>query len=537
MSAATSPTISSQNAQLAWLGHAAEKADRLLEAISDYINPILVKEARQAVKSRQFVWPFAVTLLAALVWSYWSAAQIMQGGRLAEEPGLVSFGFFMIMLFPAIILVPYSAFQSIGAERQESTLDLVWITTLSGRQIVIGKFLGAVLQLIAYSSAIAPCIIFTYFLQGVDIITMILVVFYSILGSMLLSSFTIMVSTGIRNTYLSMATSAALLVMLIIVYCATASFLGAAMFEPFFIGEVPWVAHLAVATIAASFLVLFLLAAGAQMSFAGENHSTLIRSYALAQQTLFFFWLCLTPQDDGGGRFFWWIVFIFFGLYWAILGSFMIGELAILSPRARRTLPRTALGRILLTWLQPGSGTGYVFVLASLGGTFLYSIGIFGWSSPQESLVAGTLGLAIWTVVAAYLGLARIIMLFINRYGVAGPVVAFCVTAILATFSTIMPTLSTALADVDVEVSLAMRVNWAYVLSRIINWAFTASTPNPVAWELVIIGPLAAAMLLVNLALTVQEIAAGRLPPPASMVLQKQSTHKQSTASITAASQ
>ena len=42
-------------------------------------------------------------------------------------------------------------------------------------------------------------------------------------------------------------------------------------------------------------------------------------------------------------------------------GSFMIGESPELSPRVKRGLPKTGLGRIFFTWFNPGPGTGLFF--------------------------------------------------------------------------------------------------------------------------------------------------------------------------------
>ena len=42
---------------------------RLLGWLGDWLNPILVKEARQALKSRQFVITFGLLLICGWVWS------------------------------------------------------------------------------------------------------------------------------------------------------------------------------------------------------------------------------------------------------------------------------------------------------------------------------------------------------------------------------------------------------------------------------------------------------------------------------------
>ena len=71
-------------------------------------------------------------------------------------------GYFIILTIPVLIIVPFSAFRSLAAEREDGTFELLSITALSSRQIVTGKLGSAMLQMLIYYSALAPCIAFTY---------------------------------------------------------------------------------------------------------------------------------------------------------------------------------------------------------------------------------------------------------------------------------------------------------------------------------------------------------------------------------------
>ncbi|GIW92091.1 MAG: ABC transporter permease [Pirellulaceae bacterium] len=492
------------------------EADRAgwLDRLSDYFNPILVKEARQAVKSRTFVWPFCLTLIAALGWSYFSAGHIISQMQ-SMDPLVVFIGFYVILAATTLILVPYSAYQAVGSERQEATLELVWITSLTGRQIVIGKFLGCLLQLLAYVSALAPCLAFTYMLQGIDIVAISLVLVYLCVASLVLTSFAILLATAFRNTYASMTVSAVLLVGLVILFFAITSFVADLIWDYGFRGgeNIQWI-HWLVLTTAGSFIVLFLLAAGAQLSFAGDNQSTPLRIVMLAQQALFVFWIVYGVRRAGDDGFVWG-TFPVLGLYWGLMGAFMVGELALLSPRARRTLPRSALGRILFTWLQPGSGTGYVFSLVNLAGVMLFlSFVCHAQDRPRlhESLVVA---IATWVCVAAYLGTGRLLVLLINRIYPTGAIIGFAIVAILAATGVIVPAIATELADYYPGESPWMSVNWAWVMSEILQ--NTRTVGQTLMSDLRLVYPLANIALLtlpLNLAFTVTELAAGRLPQP-----------------------
>ena len=89
--------------------------DRVAEwgdKVSDRLNPILVKETRQALKSRQFSITFMLLLVVA--WLI-SAAGAMWAGP-AIEFGSAGRAFFVyyyfVLAFAIFLIVPFSAFRS-----------------------------------------------------------------------------------------------------------------------------------------------------------------------------------------------------------------------------------------------------------------------------------------------------------------------------------------------------------------------------------------------------------------------------------------
>jgi hypothetical protein len=141
-----------------------------LEAVGDHCNAIVVKEVRQALKSRQFVGTFVLLLMVAWGGSIFGVS--MSGDSI--EYGSSAQGFFilfyLILCVASLILVPFAAFRSIVEERAENTLELVQITALSPRQIIWGKSLSALVQVLVYFSAITPFIAFTSLLPGFDVV-------------------------------------------------------------------------------------------------------------------------------------------------------------------------------------------------------------------------------------------------------------------------------------------------------------------------------------------------------------------------------
>src|SRR5687767_13637388 len=169
--------------------------EALLDRAGDRLNPILVKEARQAMKSRQFVITFSLLLVFGWLWTVLFISFGVPAIFYAPVgPGVLA-GYYLVLSVPLLIVVPYAAFRSLAGEREDGTFELLSITTLTARQIVLGKLGSAVLQMMVYYSALAPCIAFTYLLRGIDIITIALLLAYSFMASLLLSVFGLAMAT------------------------------------------------------------------------------------------------------------------------------------------------------------------------------------------------------------------------------------------------------------------------------------------------------------------------------------------------------
>lgn len=139
------------------------------QRFSDALNPIVVKELRQAVQSR-----FVVTMLIVLL-----AIQLVTVGLYLIFSNQEAYDFtagrsvFMlllgIMLVVSLLFVPaYSAVRMV-AERSDTDVDLLYITTIQPRSIIAGKLLAAAVLTGLIFSACLPFMTFTYFLRGIDL--------------------------------------------------------------------------------------------------------------------------------------------------------------------------------------------------------------------------------------------------------------------------------------------------------------------------------------------------------------------------------
>jgi hypothetical protein len=343
-----------------------DRFEALLARASELLNPILVKEARQALRSKQFIVTFFLMLAAGWVWSILGLASIGPDVYYSAEGPQMFYVYHLILAFPLLVVAPYSAFHSLSSERQDRTYELVSITSLGARQILSGKLGSIVLQMLVYLSAIFPCLAFTYLLRGLDIFTIILAVVYTSCVSLGLSV------TGLLLAALSPPRQRQLASA---VFFAMA-LLGAFMLDAMWTGSLVtfggamvdsaefWQVQVALLTFFLNYFAIVFLAARSQLMTVCQNRSSHLRIALVVAELSFLAWMAWLQLMVGGN-----VVFGLLGLtalFWYVAGVFLTGESGLLSPRVKRGLPQSVLGRVFLTWFAPGPGTGYMFVIANM---------------------------------------------------------------------------------------------------------------------------------------------------------------------------
>ena len=352
---------------------------RWLELVVDRANPILVKETRQALKSRQFVLTFLVVLIACWIASFAVVSLIGPDIFYGAEGPRMLLVYGMILAFPLIVIVPYSAFRSLAVEQEGNTYELLSISTLTTGQIITGKLGSAVVQMLVYLSAVSPCIAFTFLLRGVDALTIAITLGYFMLTSLGLSMLALLAGTLARVRYVQA------LLSVLLVLCLGSIFLGSYELLREFISlsylllrdRDFWIANLALLTFYLTTFALVHAAAAAQIAFSSENRSTRLRWLMLLQHACFLGWMSYVFQVKGhpfvGDLVC--ITAIVSGCYWFAMGTLLTSEWPYLSRRVQRSLPQSELGRTFLTWLNPGPGTGYFFCVANF--TMVVVLGLF----------------------------------------------------------------------------------------------------------------------------------------------------------------
>ena len=363
------------------------KLDNILDPLSDWFSSILIKEARQAVKSRQFVWTYVFQLVLVAVWTAMGFAWLDSDLGI----GLLA-GYFIILGFPLAVIIPFSGYRSLAREFEDGTIRLISITTMKPRQIVLGKLGSALIQLVMYLAVLAPCICFTYLLPGVSIGTILLGLSISVGGSVFLTIFGLFLAGSFRSRALGVGVSVVFSIALGFVYFLWIAFcveMSEGRMGGF--GSDEYIVATGFIFSVGSTALILLASVIAQISFFSDNRSTLIRIMMLVQQTLFFAWICqlisLQPLFTDGPT----ILLMVVGHYWLLMGFLMCGESSDLSRRVRRALPESLFGRLFLSLLMPGSGRGFLFALSNIWAAFLFVFcllvfenGLFDWPALSD---------------------------------------------------------------------------------------------------------------------------------------------------------
>jgi ABC-type transport system involved in multi-copper enzyme maturation permease subunit len=343
--------------------------DSWLERFGDWINPILVKETRQALKSRQFSVTFGLLLAASLLVSF--------GGVALSGPGLdyrsAGIGFFLayfvVLAFAVFVVVPFGAYRSLSTEQEERTFELLSISALTPRQIIAGKLLSAIIQMFIYYSATAPYMGFTLLLKGIDVPSIMIVLVASMLVSVGFCMIGLLLAALARRRgwqiFLSVAIITGLLFAMVLSFFLVGSalvFMGPLLREKYF-----WVGLATMLTAYVTYFALAFQLSASQLTFEADNRSSKVRVALAVQFLAALGWVAYWWVAEGAGDFRNLIgMKILLFMHWFLVGGFLTSELPGLSKRVARQIPRGQYRRAIAALFLPGPGTGMGFLLSNL---------------------------------------------------------------------------------------------------------------------------------------------------------------------------
>ncbi|HEX7809614.1 MAG TPA: hypothetical protein VF608_12830, partial [Thermoanaerobaculia bacterium] len=158
----------------------AQRFADLKSRADGWLNPVMVKELRQAVRGRFIVTVLSLSLLAQVV----AVAGFMISGAIdnrnaALDPiGSVTFTTLFFVLFTAtVFFVPLYSGIRMAIERSDTNVDLLFVTTIRPRTVILGKLMTTIALTALIFFASLPFLVFSYVLRGIDVLTIVFVLF------------------------------------------------------------------------------------------------------------------------------------------------------------------------------------------------------------------------------------------------------------------------------------------------------------------------------------------------------------------------
>ena len=493
--------------------------DRTVNRVTAWLNPILVKEARQSLKSKQFLFTFFALLTTSCGWTILGIVFNAPDVYYVPSGQNMMVGYVLILTVSMLGFIPLVAFRSLAAELDEGTYEMLAITRLSAWRIVSGKMNSAILQMMIYFAAIVPCLAFCYLLRGVGIYSIALTIAIVLVTAMVLTSLGLVLSTLAKGRTLQTFLLVGLVAFIVFVEIYICAIIFSEILDQRSGGTL--FGYLCGFTVAGSFVVLFLAAAAARIAPLTENRSTRLRAICFAQQII---WIVAMTYSA-------WsfeemeilnVAMMMAGIYWLAVGVFMCGESNELSPRVRRDLPSTFATRALFSWWMPGPGTGFMYVIstAMAGMLVMGFAGEFGARMGVDSRIqTHPINFASMTsgLLIGYLGLIRLAsMPLLSRFGPSF-VVPIIVTILLLFLGVVVP------AIIDVAIQGEVPDNYSPLHASNCFWTLIEAFDSGLDWEIATLIFAAGLIILgFNLILLFREFRRRKIAVPRRVVQDKE---------------
>ena len=160
------------------------------------VNPILFKELSQGMRSKAYISVFIITQCILIAVTLF----IISLGDSRGGSDNVSLMFWASIALSFIVLMPLQALNSIYSEVKSKTLEMLFLSRLSAKRIILGKFYCNLVQTLMISSTILPYIVLRYFAGGVNILMeMLLLVTFIFISSLITACCVTVSAYSVRN--------------------------------------------------------------------------------------------------------------------------------------------------------------------------------------------------------------------------------------------------------------------------------------------------------------------------------------------------
>ncbi len=348
-----------------------------LENTSDRLSPIVVKEVRQLARGREFHFSFSISLMVGLAVAFFGAADALTGK--GTSGGWTFAALMGCLTILGLAVVPIGAFSALRNERLEQTLELITLTALSPRRVVIGKLLAQGVKLATFFAGLAPFIAMSFLLGGIDFGTILVSLLVLFMWSFWACAACLFLSSLLKTRATSglVLGGVGMLLFLLVVgfvlpralyFAATRGAFGGGFAMGLGVTGTPswWVLAIATTFCLASMVNLVLLAEN-RLSLPTENRVTALRVGFLAQFLLIAMWTlsfitkAAAVRSEAATA-----LGVLGGLHLAVVAMFTVTEDLAVSRRVLLGMKAGSPWRRLLAMFRPGGGRGAVYVLAQM---------------------------------------------------------------------------------------------------------------------------------------------------------------------------
>jgi hypothetical protein len=318
----------------------------------DWLSPMLVKELRQGMRSRAFLYSFMAVQLAMI---FIALIGLMNATEHDSNTGVTVF-YWMVVCVPLVLVMPSTGLAAIAREKTGNTLEPIFLTRLDARRILAGKWVAIVAQSLLLVSAILPYTVLRYYLGGINLVSELEALGWTVAGSALLTAVMVGISPAVGR-FGRVLIPIATIIILYIGAVAISEFANP-MLRPSG-GGINWKMEGVLVFQGFLFALLMLEVGAGNIAPAAENHSTSKRLLAVVSvsSALVFYYL------PGVGTRLWAVSGIIATL--AMIGA--ICEPVCEIPSVYRPFVRRGFaGRLLGRALYPGWPAGFIFCLLLL---------------------------------------------------------------------------------------------------------------------------------------------------------------------------
>src|SRR5688572_29651157 len=330
-----------------------------------------------------------------------------------------------------LAVVPIGAFSTLRNERLEQTLDLISLTTLSARQIVVGKLLAQGVKLVTFFAVMAPFVATSFLLGGVDFVTILLALVTVFLWSMWVAAAALFLSTLIVSRVMSGLALGVLGIILFIGFNAGRALL----YSPFFFGTVGpsgatfplWSTMVPMVVGCLMTMVNLVLLAEHRLALPVSNNVTALRCGFFVQFLLIVTWAFTAPISTAtaiaGPE---WLGVVG-GVHLALVALFSVTE-----PLAPQWQAPPGRLRFVRAVLGPGGPRATVYVLLQM-----VILVVAGWALGGDRLDLNWL-LAICGCICLFTGVPALLAYTFRRFGM-GPLHARGAALVMIFLSLVLP--------------------------------------------------------------------------------------------------